>query len=357
MSIINLSWKSKKEEFKLYCRDINLYLQYQNVNEDLREKWNKLTESQVWYFSWDPSTACFARGDPSTACFACGPRYLVVDSISFGILVRLALLVVPSTACFACGPLKFFNSESTYDIVRKISEKMKSIDLIKPSFNNLLLLFILDLDRIDPIISDLISKSLLKESKLIMSEMFNNSLKSSRELNHRIKSISASTFSLTEIDLLKNDGNAEFHAYKIYSKKWLNESLLPGQSLKISTNENLNRKETFTINSPALNCKSSNITNNSSNDSLNRNSSIASNDKKIFKINWNNNNSNEKMIANILILPRPNASSLTSNTPKQISKNLLNSGQDRESKSENEIDNSSPLNNTSTQFSASKQAN
>ncbi|CAG8503141.1 12864_t:CDS:2, partial [Cetraspora pellucida] len=93
-----VSWKSKKEEFELYCRDLNLYLRDQNVNKDLREKWNELTESQ--YLFWDPSTACFA----------CGPRYLVVEfeySISFRILVQLALLVVPgdpSTACFACGP-------------------------------------------------------------------------------------------------------------------------------------------------------------------------------------------------------------------------------------------------------------
>ncbi|CAG8835763.1 12276_t:CDS:2, partial [Cetraspora pellucida] len=88
---------------------------------DLREKWNELTESQVfgcqfeYFISWDPSTACFARGpegilvrlallavpgDPSTACFACGPGYLVVEFEYRD----------PSTACFACGPLKFFKS-------------------------------------------------------------------------------------------------------------------------------------------------------------------------------------------------------------------------------------------------------
>ncbi|CAG8525883.1 5967_t:CDS:2, partial [Cetraspora pellucida] len=53
----------------------------------------------------------------------------------------------------------------------------------------------------------------------------------------------------------------------------------------------------------------------------------------------------------------PNASSLTINAPKQKSNILSNSGQDRESKPENEIDNFfSSLNNTSTQFSASTQA-
>ena len=41
---------------------------------------------------------------------------------------------------------------------------MKSIDLAKLSFNNPLLSFILDLDRIDPIINDLIPKSLLEEA-------------------------------------------------------------------------------------------------------------------------------------------------------------------------------------------------
>ncbi|CAB4402426.1 unnamed protein product [Rhizophagus irregularis] len=40
------SWKSKKEEFELYCRDLNLYLRDQVVNEDLREKWSELIESQ-----------------------------------------------------------------------------------------------------------------------------------------------------------------------------------------------------------------------------------------------------------------------------------------------------------------------
>ena len=58
----------------------------------------------------------------------------------------------------------FFQSESTYDIICRISEKLKSIDLDKLSFNNPLLLFILDLNRIDSIINDLIPKSLLKEA-------------------------------------------------------------------------------------------------------------------------------------------------------------------------------------------------
>ncbi|CAB4387496.1 unnamed protein product [Rhizophagus irregularis] len=61
---------------------------------------SELIESQAWYLSWDPSTACFAR-DPSTTCFACGPIYIYIyivefdRGIFFGILVRLALLVVP----------------------------------------------------------------------------------------------------------------------------------------------------------------------------------------------------------------------------------------------------------------------
>jgi len=41
---------------------------------------------------------------------------------------------------------------------------MKSIDLVKLSFNNPLLSFILDLDRIDPIVNDLLSESLLEEA-------------------------------------------------------------------------------------------------------------------------------------------------------------------------------------------------
>ncbi|CAG8766469.1 1463_t:CDS:2, partial [Funneliformis caledonium] len=93
----SVSWKSKKEEFELYCRDLNLYLRDQVVNEDLREKWSELIESQVWHLFWDPSTACFARGPE-------------------GILVQLALLVVPgdpNTACFACDPLKFSWSNNT----------------------------------------------------------------------------------------------------------------------------------------------------------------------------------------------------------------------------------------------------
>ncbi|CAG8520447.1 23810_t:CDS:2 [Racocetra persica] len=208
--------------------------------------------------------------------------------------------------------------------------------------------------------------------------------------------MSASTFSPTEIDLLKNGGNAKaaeiwlakykwtdfpepdsedvdsirrFMRMKYIQKIWLDESLLPGQPLKISTNENLDGKETFMINPPALNCKSGNLTDNSSNDSLNWNSNIASNDKRkssmgntntlktALEINWNNNNnSNENIIANIPILPKPNASNLTINTPNQTSNNLFtsNSGQDRESKPKNEIDDLfSSLNNTSTQLNAS----
>ncbi|CAG8525998.1 7955_t:CDS:2, partial [Racocetra fulgida] len=207
--------------------------------------------------------------------------------------------------------------------------------------------------------------------------------------------MSASTFSPTEIDLLKNGGNAKaaeiwlakykwtdfpepdsedvdsirrFMRMKYIQKKWLDESLLPGQPLKISTNDNLDGKETFMINSPALNCKSGNFTDNSSNDSLNWNSNIASNDKRkssmgdtntfktALEINWNNNNSNENIISNIPILPKPNASNLTINSPNQTSNTLFtsNSGQDRESKPKNEIDDFFySLNNTSTQLNAS----
>ncbi|UZO29311.1 uncharacterized protein OCT59_022790 [Rhizophagus irregularis] len=200
------SWKSKKEEFELYCRNLNLYLRDQVVNEDLREKWSELIESQVWYLFWDPSTACFTR-DPKR------------------ILVQLALLVVPVSSLnnhqeekdsqevqtlwkgvmSNTGGITFYYfmddlkkdlehnmetvldeekeeldnqillqevkdryetlaSESTYEIICRISEKMKSIDLAKLSFNNPLLSFILDLDRIDPIINDLIPKSLLEEA-------------------------------------------------------------------------------------------------------------------------------------------------------------------------------------------------
>ncbi|CAG8708096.1 13065_t:CDS:2 [Funneliformis mosseae] len=92
----SVNWKSKKKEFKLYCRDLN-YLRDQVVNEDLREKWSELIESQVWHLFWDPSTACFAR-DPE------------------GILVRLALLVVPGTACFARDPEGILEEKDSQEV-------------------------------------------------------------------------------------------------------------------------------------------------------------------------------------------------------------------------------------------------
>uniref|UniRef100_U9U3U7 Uncharacterized protein n=1 Tax=Rhizophagus irregularis (strain DAOM 181602 / DAOM 197198 / MUCL 43194) TaxID=747089 RepID=U9U3U7_RHIID len=200
------SWKSKKEEFELYCRNLNLYLRDQVVNEDLREKWSELIESQVWYLFWDPSTACFTR-DPKRILVQLA--LLVVPGIWLSNLIVVSLLGSYFIQHGQCQPYSFRNtrssrtsrskrpskstilrnkqkekeeldnqillqevkdryetlaSESTYEIICRISEKMKSIDLAKLSFNNPLLSFILDLDRIDPIINDLIPKSLLEEA-------------------------------------------------------------------------------------------------------------------------------------------------------------------------------------------------
>ncbi|CAI2177611.1 12408_t:CDS:2, partial [Funneliformis geosporum] len=184
-----VSWKSKKEEFELYCRDLKLYLRDQVVIEDLREKWSELIESQVWYLFWDPSTACFARGPEGILEEKDSQEvqtlwkgvmsntggitfYYFMDDLKKDLEQNMETVLDEEKEELDNQILlqevkdryETLASESIYEIIRRISEKMKSIDLAKLSFNNPLLSFILDLDRIDPIINDLIPKSLLEEA-------------------------------------------------------------------------------------------------------------------------------------------------------------------------------------------------
>ncbi|CAG8662288.1 17629_t:CDS:2, partial [Acaulospora morrowiae] len=188
-----------------------------------------------------------------------------------------------------------------------------------------------------------------------------------REFNHRVKSITASIFTPAEIESLKNGGNAKaaqiwlakyrwmefpepnpddvesirnFMRAKYIQKKWLDASLLPNQPSKITNNENLTAR-TFVINPPVFSHRSTNFSDNSSNSSLSRHSSLAdvhsispgerrkssvSDISSDYSFHMNNfgslksennlkNSSNDNTLINIPTLPKPSSNPFTANQP------------------------------------------